>query len=819
MFRYFACIACCCLMAATSSGAAQELPQVLHVGTVAPDVILVKIRAQRVEFGKQIPYEKKEGDVVNEGQSRFVTRDGKMLGALAGAEGKILFTAEKLVGEPLDVEWAVNPESYQIVSSDSKTIAPRQINRKTRLYQYRRTADVHDAAKDHFLYLVLPEPLEKGKTYTLQFNNGKLATASAEFSYDSTKLPSDAVHVSQIGFRPDDPVKVAFLSCWMGDGGGLSYKDGLSFSLIDEKSGQAVFEGKAHLTKPAKEGDGGNAENYQMTDVHEMDFSAFATPGTYRVSVEGIGCSLPFPIGEDVWTKAFYTSVRGLFHQRSGIALGPPYTPFVRPRGFHPDDGVKVYHTNYAPGPDGTGGGGGFKAIVAGKTDEIVPNAWGGYMDAGDWDRRPIHMYVPRLLLDLYDMAPEKLDTMSLNLPESDNKLPDLLDEAMWLIDFHMRTQTPDGGIRPGIESAEHPRRGEGSWQESLTVMAYAPTANMSYKFAAAAAHAALVLRDKDPERAKKVEASAFKAFEWADQQKAKKVNESKNGNQASKATKAKAKKGKKGASLPASDPAARMHPNNEQGATNMDGERVLAAAEFFRLTGDEKWHGIYQTESRFRNANAVYNGHKTNSGIYDPQDEAGWVYMNTDRPGMNETIKANFQKALLAHADARLADIDDTGFRWVATKGKIISYSASVIPDAVALVRAHYLTKDEKYLRGIVLATQHGAGANPLNLCYTTGVGINYQQRMVHEDFYVSGQPLPPGMTVNGPFNPRGDIAGNWVAGVKSFQAHNYPEAEKWPTLESYYDIGFFSPMSEFTIHRNIAPNAYVWGYLALGR
>lgn len=765
--------------APTTMAAEGDLPSVTHVGTVAPNVVLVKIRAQRVERGRQVPYEPHPNDVVNKGQHQYVTRDGKMVGALVGADRKIIFTIDRLLGEPLDVQWATNPSRYRLFSEEDEHFAsgvvPKAISRKSRPYQYARTSDDHGSAQDHFLYLQLSEPLQSGKRYTLKMDGGNVADDSVEFTYDPATQLSDAIHVTQIGFRPDDPVKVAFLSCWMGDGGGLEYQPDLKFSVIDDNSGKEVFSGTTRLSKAAEEGESGTTENHQMTDVYEMDFTALTTPGNYRVSVEGVGCSMPFPIAEDVWAKAFFTSVRGLYHQRSGIALGPPYTEYKRPRAFHPDDGVKVYHTDYSPGE---GPGGGFRAIVAGKTDEIVENAWGGYMDAGDWDRRPIHTYVPRLLMDLYEMAPDKFESFNLNIPESNDSLPDVLNEALWWVDFHVRTQTPEGGIRPGIESSEHPRRGEGSWQESLTVMAYAPNANMSYKFAAVAVRAALLLKERDPDLSKKYLDSAQKAFDWAEAQAAGK-------------------------------PAAKN-----------DGERTLAAVEFFRFTGDAKWHEMYVSQSRYKDAeNLVYNGHKMNSGIYDPQDEAGWTYYLTDRPGMDQSIKDNFKKALLTQADARVADIQNTAFRWVASKGKAIGYSASVIPDAVALVRAHRATKDEKYLKAIVLTCQHGAGANPLNLSYTTGVGTNYQQNMVHEDYYVSSQALPPGLTVNGPRNPRDPAPANHAPTVKSFARAIYPDMKTWPTLECYFDLGVFSPMSEYTVHRNIAPNAYAWGYLGLAR
>ncbi|HON23770.1 MAG TPA: hypothetical protein PKV74_08345, partial [Syntrophales bacterium] len=71
--------------------------------------------------------------------------------------------------------------------------------------------------------------------------------------------------------------------------------------------------------------------NFNGVDVYEMDFSDLRTRGFYRLYVEDVGCSYPFEIGPQVWEKAFTVSARGFYHQRSGIALGPPWTGYRRP--------------------------------------------------------------------------------------------------------------------------------------------------------------------------------------------------------------------------------------------------------------------------------------------------------------------------------------------------------------------------------------------------------------------------------------------------------------------------------------------------------
>jgi endoglucanase len=199
------------------------------------------------------------------------------------------------------------------------------------------------------------------------------------------KNVSEAIHVSQIGFRPDDPVKVGFMSVWRGSGGGQIYSGKLSFQLLDVSTGSVALSGPVRLSRSAQEPEDRSGRNYNLADVYAMDFSEFARSGIYRLCVDNIGCSLDFSIQSNVWGDAFYTSVRGLLHQRSGIALGPPYTTYKRPRNMHPDDGLRVYHTNAtlmdtmnglnARGVDKSN----FYLINKNRTHRIIPDAWGGY--------------------------------------------------------------------------------------------------------------------------------------------------------------------------------------------------------------------------------------------------------------------------------------------------------------------------------------------------------------------------------------------------------------------------------------------------------
>ncbi len=769
------CVALSALLAAAPVGTA-GMPEVVHVGTVSPTVVGITVQAGEVEYGRQVPYRRREGDEVDTStHHRWVKRDGKHIGSLVGHDRTVLHTPDRLVGEELEVAWADQPASYRLSSADDSAYAdglvPLAVHRKSKPTDLARVGTWHfQAPIKHVLYLKLPRPLRQGSRYLIEFEGGRLP--DVHFLYDPSRLRSEAVHVSHLGFRPDDPAKVAFLSCWLGSGGGLTYAEDLSFDVLENDTGRSVFSGEVTLSKAAEDAtEDAYKNNYNGADVYEMDFSPLSTPATYRVCVEGVGCSYPFEIAQDAWRKAFTVSARGFYHQRSGIALGPPYTSFERPRSFHPDDGVMVYASK-APLMD-TGNGlnredSNFGNLVAGKTDEVVPDAWGGYMDAGDWDRRIQHLAVSRLLLELADLFPDYFAGLGLNIPESGDGLPDVVSEALFNLDCYRRMQTEDGGIRGGIESEHHPRHGEASWQESLTILAYAPGVWSSHLYAGVAARAAHWLEARAPDRAQVYRESALAAMLWAEE-----------------------------------------HFDREAEYPHaVNDDRNLAAAELFRLTGEARWHELFLATTAFTDAKAelyLWQHHE--------QRDAAWVYLRTDRPGMNQAVKKNCLAALLREADARARRCGETGFRWATYEWKPFMWGSVTAPDAVTLVRAHALTGQVKYLRAAVLACQTGAGANPVNLCYTTGLGHESPQHALHNDSRITDQPSPPGLTLGGPMDV---IRQKDYWGQKLVANYVHPPVLEWPSIEAFWDV-FRNPlMCEFTVHTPMAQNAYVWGYLA---
>jgi endoglucanase len=168
---------------------------------------------------------------------------------------------------------------------------------------------------------------------------------------------------------------------------------------------------------------------------------------------------------------------------------------------------------------------------------------------------------------------------------------------------------------------------------------------------------------------------------------------------------------------------------------------------------------------------------------------------------------------ATLRLADEMVWGNRNSGFR--LSKGAWIPFawgSATGASSGVACLRAYTLSPKREYLESVVRSIDYVSGANPANLCYTTGLGTNTVKHILHCDARTTGQPDPSGITVFGPYDPAlGDLpeGESWVRYV-------YPDAKTWPTHEMYIDGFRPAAMAEYTVNQPMGTINYVWGWLA---
>ncbi len=186
-----------------------------------------------------------------------------------------------------------------------------------------------------------------------------------------------------------------------------------SFRVVDEVSRRAVFKGV--LSPVIKDEASGDL-------VRQADFSALQTLGVYHIEVGNLSSDL-FPVREDVYENALYLTMRAYYGQRCGcpVDLGNGY----RHPACHTD---AAYHAS------------------SGRTGKLRNN--GGWHDAGDYGRYVVNSGITcGTLLWAWEMYPDVLHKLVLDIPESGKSTPDFLAEVRWNLEWMLSLQDSDGGV------------------------------------------------------------------------------------------------------------------------------------------------------------------------------------------------------------------------------------------------------------------------------------------------------------------------------------------------------------------------------------
>ena len=264
---------------------AQRKPWLLGISAVGEDILALRVQEGWVEGGVQELYVPQEGETLRQDKQipylTWIDKDGKPVGTLVKdpQKGDQRFVLETRLGADLDTALADDPASYTVNGERPVTV-----------WRKSKANNIADPSYEetllHVLYLVLPRPLEEGKEYALSFVPGLLEEEAASFTFQPACQQSEAVHVSQLGFRSGDPSKVAYLSQWMGLGGGIRYDQYQRFHLVEDATGAIVYTGTVRFQHDGEPVvfhnhcrlNGESDELTTHTSVYEMDFSDFQTP-------------------------------------------------------------------------------------------------------------------------------------------------------------------------------------------------------------------------------------------------------------------------------------------------------------------------------------------------------------------------------------------------------------------------------------------------------------------------------------------------------------------------------------------------------------
>ncbi len=245
----------------------------------------------------------------------------------------------------------------------------------------------------------------------------------------------------------------------------------------------------------------GAAWSYSNEYVKVADFSSLQTPGQYVIEVDGVAeKSPPFSILPQVNNGIAKASIKGFYFNRASTALLPAFAGVWQRAAGHPDDKVIIHAS----------------AATAARPAGTVVSSTKGWYDAGDYNCYVVNSGITmHNLLSGYEHFPSYYDTLSLHIPESNNAMPDLLDEAKWNLDWMLTMQDPnDGGVYHKKTTAKF----------CGAVMPYADTATRylvakssaaTFDFAATMAMAYRVFKKYDPAFANQCLNAAQLAYKW----------------------------------------------------------------------------------------------------------------------------------------------------------------------------------------------------------------------------------------------------------------------------------------------------------------
>ncbi len=491
---------------------------------------------------------------------------------------------------------------------------------------------------------------------------------------------ADYVTVNQAGYLPDHP-KQAFVT---------SAAD--SFHLIDQSSSQIVHRGALTQRTALDPATGMN--------VWEADFSAWGVPGTYVVSVPGIGKSHAFAISNAAFTSLAKASLKAFYYQRCGMDLSPLHAGIYTHPKCHMQDGT----LHSATGESGT-----------------VKSA-GGWHDAGDYGKYVVNAGVTvGTLLLACELFPERFAADNLRIKESGNGIPDLLDEVQYELRWLLTMQKADGSVyhkltRENFAPFIMPQKDT----EKRYLMPVSSTATAD--FAAMMAQAGRLYRTASAAFADSCLAAAEKAWTWLE-------------------------------ANPTIVPAGGFKnptgvATGEYGDGNDRDERLWAAAELWRTTSDSKYETYYLANYQSQN---LFQSEMSWGNV---APLAHLAYLFSPQGTGDTAAKQNLHAKLQQFAANMLTQADGSGFRVLLKPGEYNWGSNSrPLNRAILLILAARRGGSAQFESAALDQLHYVMGRNGLNFCFVTGTNAFSMKNPHHRPSAADGIKDPvPGMLSGGP-------------------------------------------------------------------
>jgi endoglucanase len=486
------------------------------------------------------------------------------------------------------------------------------------------------------------------------------------------------------------------------------------------------------------------------------DFSAFRKAGRFRLIVPGIAPSYPFAIAAHVHHASAVALLKGFYYQRVSMPLEEKYAGKWHRAAGHPDTEVLIHPS----------------AATDKRPAGTVISSPGGWYDAGDYNKYIVNSGISMgTLLSAYEDFSSYFDTLRTNIPESRNKVPDLLDEVLYNLRWMLTMQDPnDGGVYNKCTNASF----DGMVMPGVTklpryVVQKGTAATLD--FAAVMAQAARIYKRYNqqlPGLSDSCLRAARYAWKWAEQNPALAYDQD-----------AMNKQFKPVVST------------GGYGDRSFNDEWVWAGAELWATTGEDAYFPSIIKEFKADLSLPSWANVRL-LGYY--------ALLTTGRKWpASQAADLNVQKQKFIHfADEYLPAAAQSAFYTVMgrSKGDFVWGSSSVAANqSIVLIHAYLLTKDKKYLAPALTNLDYLLGRNATGYSFVTGIGTYSTMHPHHRPSVADGITEPvPGLLSGGP-NP----------GKQDRCAYTFSEPET-----TYLDADCSYASNEIAINWN-APAVYL--------
>lgn len=454
--------------------------------------------------------------------------------------------------------------------------------------------------------------------------------------------------------------------------------------LIRDQEGKTVWRTK-HATQ--------KKSPFSSKIRQEIDFSSITKPGRYTLVAGRHQQS--FIISSDPYTEALKASIKGYYYQRSGESLERKYAgEYARPAA-HLDTHVMVHPSAASPKrPAGT----------------IISSPKGWY-DAGDYNKYIVNSgFTLGLILQSYQLHQDRFNSLNLQIPESDNKIPDILDEMMYNLEWMLTMQDPtDGGVyhkltTPNFEGFVMP---EDCKQQRYVVQ---KTTTAALDFAATMALAARIYQ-KFPEFqsfCQQAIEAAEKAYAWAVKHPTVYYDQDGNNKKFSPA----------------------IHTGG-YGDNHTEDEFFWAATELYFTTSETSY--LEQAKQFVPDEFSIPSwGNVAGLGIFQ------WVNQELlGTPDAGKLPMKEIKESLKKKCDEDIQELTTSSFHSIfgnsAQDFHWGSNSESCLGRGIAQMYEYALTKDSKYRQAALSTLDYFFGRNATGYCYLTGFGTQRVMNIHH--------------------------------------------------------------------------------------